>query len=382
MKILLIHNKYEIPGGEDLVVETEGALLASAGHEVHQFIVSNTELKTFADKALTAWWLPWNPGGFSRASEIIRRIKPDIINVHNFFAMLSPSIYDAAIEANIPIVQTLHNFRIICANGLLLRAGKPCEVCITRSPYNAVRYRCYRNSIFASASLARMIAIHKRKRTWQTKPSRFFVLSNFARTIFEAAGIPRDKISVKPNCVRDHGWRGDALGDGVLYVGRLSNEKGAQFLIEAARSTNVPIRIVGDGPLRVSLERKAPQNVEFVGHLSQSEVLTHMRRARCLVIPSICYENFPLALIEAFAVGLPVIASGLGALQELVEHEATGLLTVPGNPCSIAGAIERLTNDAVLCRNISRAARRKYDDNYSPNQVLSILDAEYRLLIS
>src|SRR5712692_7087883 len=325
MKLLLVHNRYRQSGGEDTVFEFEASLLARRGHEVDRVLVSNDDIQSFSEKTRTALSLTWNKAGYALVAGAIERFRPDIVHVHNFFARLSPSVYDAAVEAGIPVVQTLHNFRITCANGLLLRNGAPCELCVTGSPYNAVRFRCYRNSRVGSIAVARMIAAHRRRGTWRKKVARFVALSEFARDRFVAAGLPAERITVKPNGTDDPGARPEGPTTAVLYVGRLSEEKGVRTLLEAARGASVPIRIVGDGPLRAELEATAPKTVAFLGHLSRDAVLAEMARALCLVVPSIWYENFPMTLVEACAVGLPAIVSRLGALPEIVEDGITGL---------------------------------------------------------
>ncbi len=377
MKLLLVHNRYQQRGGEDSVFDFESSLLERAGHDVHRLIATNEDIHSIKDKIDAARGLTWNERGHALVVEAIDRVKPDVMHVHNFFALLSPSIYDAAAVANVPVVQTLHNFRITCANGLLLRDGSPCELCVEGSPLNAVRFRCYRGSVLASLALARMIAFHRRKGTWLTKVARFIVLSEFARSRFVAAGLPAEKIVVKPNGALDSDLRAAASGKAVLFVGRLSIEKGVRTLLEAAHGLNCPVRIAGDGPLRSELELLAPPNVTFLGRLSHDEVLSEMAHARCLVIPSISYEAFPVTLVEAYSVGLPVIASRLGSLIELVDDEITGLFFSPGDAGELARAIERLQKNGHLAAFMRQATRRRYEELYSPDRTVRELEAIY-----
>jgi glycosyltransferase involved in cell wall biosynthesis len=381
MKLLVVHNRYRQFGGEDSVFNLETSLLERAGHQVERLVVSNNDIISYRDKVQNAWSLPWNPHGYSLAEEAIRRIKPDIMHVHNLFALLTPAIYDAAAVANVPVVQTLHNFRTICANALLLRNNAPCELCIVGTPYNAVRFRCYRDSYFGSFALARMISYHQRKKTWR-KVARFIALSEFSRSRFVAAGYPIEKIVVKPNSTVDPGVRGKSIGKAILFVGRLSEEKGIRTLVEAARIIDDPVRIVGDGPLRDELKITAPPNVTFIGHMSADEVRSEMSDARCLVIPSLWYENFPMTLAEAYAMALPVIASRLGALIELVDNEITGLHFTPGNATELAVAIKRLANDEADAARMGQAARQRYLERYTPDRALCDLETVYHSVIA
>lgn len=377
MKLLLIHNRYQQPGGEDAVFDFEASLLEGAGHEVYRLVASNDAITTVYQKIRTAWHLPWNTCGYRLVAEAIAANRPDIMHVHNTFPLLSSSTYEAAAAAKVPVVQTLHNFRVTCANGLLLRDAAPCELCIANTPFNAVLYRCYRNSYLSSFAVARMIASQRRHRENLTKVARFVALSEFARSRFVLSGMPADKITVKPNGATDSTFRNDGMGNAILFVGRLSAEKGVETLIKAARFISYPVRIVGDGPLRDELEATAPPNVTFLGRLSRNMVIDEMVRARCLVLPSVWYEVFPLVVVEAYSVGLPVIASRLGSLVELVEDGVTGLHFAPNDALGLVGAIEQLTSDAAFAARMGRASRRRYEERFSPECVLRDLEAIY-----
>ncbi len=382
MKLLLVHNRYQQSGGEDVVFEFEASLLEHAGHEVDRIVVSNDDIKTVYQKIRTAWSLPWSSRGFKTVADAIARNRPDIMHVHNIFPLLSPSIYDAAVAANVAVVQTLHNFRVTCTNGLLLRDGAPCELCVSGTPYHAVRYRCYRNSYFGSFAVARMIASQRKQKASQERVSRFVALSEFARSRYVLAGIPAEKITVKPNGVADTGIRSNGTGAAILFVGRLSKEKGVATLINAARSFTHPVRIIGDGPLKNELEAASPPNVTFLGHLSRDKVIYEMAQARCLVLPSVWYEAFPLVLIEAYSIGLPVIASRIGSLVELVEDGVTGLHFAPDDVAGLVRVIEQLTSDATLSARMGYASRERYEQRFSPNCVLNDLEKIYHSVMA
>jgi glycosyltransferase involved in cell wall biosynthesis len=376
MKILLIHNRYLQAGGEDAVFDFESSLLAKAGHSVSRLAVSNNDLTTPYRKLKAALTLQWNPWGFSLVRDAVAKFSPDVMHVHNTFPLLSPAIYDAAAASGVPVVQTLHNFRLTCANGMLLRNNAPCERCIVGTPFNAVRYRCYRGSYLASAAVAKLIAAQRRNQVW-AKVSRFIALSEFSRSIFVSAGLPAEKISIKPNSVADGGQLNAGTGTSVLFVGRLSEEKGIRTLIEIAAMTGCNVRVVGDGPLKAELMMVAPRNVVFLGQISHHEVLQEMSRAKCLVLPSTCYENCSVALIEAYSVGLPVIASKIGSFIEYVEDGVTGLYCTPNDPTSLLRAIRTMTGDSELAARLSSNARIRYLSQFSPQRTLADLESIY-----
>ncbi len=377
MKILIVHNRYQQRGGEDSVVEDEIALLRAGGHDVSTVLVSNDAIATFADKARAAINVADNSLVRNLVLDAVRRHEPDVVHVHNFFPLISPAVHARVRALGPATVQTLHNFRITCANATLLREGRPCELCVGRSPLPAIVNRCYRGSLVGSAVLARMIAIHRRERTWQRHVDRFVVLSDFAREIFIRAGIPADRIAVKPNVVDDPAPAAAVSRAGVLYVGRLSHEKGAQVLAAAARLTDAVITVVGDGPLAATLKSSAPGNVILLGAMPREEARALMARAAAIVVPSICYENFPITVAEAFAAGTPVIASRIGALAEIIGDGQTGWHVTPDNPAELAAAIDRVVADPAESARRGAAAREAYHARYTTTAALARLEAIY-----
>lgn len=277
-----------------------------------------------------------------------------------------------------PVVQTLHNFRLFCAAATLFRAGKVCEDCLGRSPWRGAFHGCWRGSRLGSLAVARMIDVHRRRDTWSTKVDRYIALSAFARDRFVKAGLPPNKIVVKPNFVADPGLPDPGAEDsraGALFVGRLSPEKGIATLLAAWARLEVPLAIAGDGPLRRAVEAAVAPTASYRGRLSADEVREAIRTALLLVMPSECYENFPMVVAEAFANGLPVIASRLGAMAEIVEDGQTGLLFTVGDAADLADKVRWAVTHPKEMRAMGCRARQVYEKRYTP-------DANYQRLLT
>jgi glycosyltransferase involved in cell wall biosynthesis len=378
MKILLVHNYYQQRGGEDSVVANERALLEQSGHDVDLFSAHNKEISGLAAKWNSFKNVTYNEGIRQIFVERLERARPDVVHVHNTFPLISPSVYDACAEAGLPVVQTLHNFRTFCAGSLLLRKGKICELCLDGRPYRAVAYRCYRGSFLGSLATARLIDYHNRHRTWATKVARFIALSEFARKKFIDAGFPPERMIVKPNFVLDPGETASGHREGLIFVGRLSPEKGLSHLVRALSGSNIQLRILGDGPERAALESQASPNIIFEGLVSPERVREAMRMAKILVLPSISYDNMPVCVVEAFASGLPVIATRLGSLPEIVADGVTGRLVAPADAAALRETATELLSDPQRLTAMSIAARRRYESHYSPERHLEQLLAIYK----
>jgi len=370
MRILQVHNYYRDRGGEDIVADAEAARFTAAGHVVERFLVHNDDIRGLAGAATTALLTPFNPFAAARLRRVIKAFRPDVAHVHNVFPRLSPAIFRTLRRHHVPSVLTLHNYRILCPTAVLLHEGQVCERSLGRSTLWAVPARVYRGSAIGTASLVAMIELHKALGTWTRDVDAFIALTPFARETFIRAGLPAARIHVKGNATDDPGEPAATTArTGALSVGRLSPEKGIAVLLDAARTTGAPLTIVGDGPLRSACEaaaRDAP-SITLTGRLPPDEVARHMRQAAVLVLPSVCHEMFPMALVEAFANGLPVIASRLGALASLVEDGRTGLLFEPGDPRDLA---ERLTWALAHPREMEemgRNARHRYKAAFTPS---------------
>lgn len=388
MKILLVHNRYQRVGGEDVVFETERDVLKAGGHEVATLEVSNARIGGSWTALAAAAGAVHSRQGRRLMREAIADARPDVVHVHNFFPLLSPSIFGACAGAGVPAVWTLHNFRVACANGFLLRNLKPCEACVGHVPWRAVQHRCYRGSRAGSAAVAAMIGIHRSIGTWQRYVARYIALTSFARDIFIRAGLPAARIAVKPNFIADPSGLidPDATRKGFVFVGRLSPEKGISTLLEAWRDNPRPLAIVGDGPLAGEVAAAAALNpaIRYLGGgLSRSEMFATVAAAEALILPSVWYENFPLSLVEAMALATPVIASNLGALPDIVTDGMNGLLFPPGD----APALRRLTDDfAERDRSYKHVlgahARGTYERALSPEVGLAALMDIYRSVVA
>lgn len=381
MRILIIHERYQQRGGEDEAVDADIAFLADHGFDVGTLIKDNAEIPHRPAPTL-AMRTVWSREGYGLASETIRRFQPDVVHVHNSFPLLSPSVIHAARAARIPVVQTLHNYRLLCVNGLLLRQEEACEDCLGRPvAWPGVLHGCYRGSRTASAAVAAMAATHRLLGTWARKVSAFVALSEFAAGKFRAAGLPADRLEVIPNPV--DGPRQSARGQGgggALYVGRLSPEKGLRELLRHWRGIDVPLQIVGDGPLEAELRADAPAHVTFRGRLPREGVAAAMATADFLVFPSLCFENLPLTICEAMAHGLPVIAAAGGAAGEMVVHGRSGYVLRIGDGPGWRAAAQALFSDHDLRLSLAAEARRLYELSYAPAEILGRRNALYSRL--
>lgn len=381
MRVLIAHNAYQQRGGEDAVADAEAELLRHYGHGVERYGRHNDEIAGIAPHVLARQTL-WSERTTEELGSLLRAWRPDILHVHNTFPLISPSLYWAASAAGVPVVQTLHNFRLLCPQAMFLRDGRICEDCLGRLPWRGVARRCYRDSATQTGVLAGMLAVHRALGTYSRKVSRFIALNGFCRDKFIQGGLPAGKIAVKPNFVAWDDGRSDQGASGrdagFLFVGRLSAEKGVETLARAcADLISVALRVAGTGPEAERLRGLA--GVALLGALPGEAVRAEMDRALALVLPSICYENFPRTLVEAYACGLPVIASRLGAMAELVRDGETGLLFEPGNAEDLAAKMRWARANPEAMAAMGRAARAEYEAKYTPEinyrQLMAIYEA-------
>lgn len=367
MRILVIHNRYQQAGGEDTVVHAERDLLVKNGHEVILLSCENNALEGLWEKIRTAVNVAYSNTWRERVRLEIDRTKPDIVHVHNFFPMITPSVYDACLDMGVHVVQTLHNYRTICPGALLMRDGKICEICIEHSPYWSSFFGCYRSSRIGTIFVARMVRNHLKKETWWRKVDRFIALTEFARQKFISAGFPAEKISVKPNFVSDPVFDHTIeRGNAALFVGRLSVEKGIKTLIKACDIVDNRLNIAGDGPLVRHIQEVKGRGINYLGKLAQEHVYSEMRRAAFLIMPSEWYEGFPMVLTEAFALGLPVVVSRLGSMAEIVEDGFTGLHFEAGNHEDLAKKMQWMLSHPEDRIHMGKNARLVYEKSYTP----------------
>lgn len=381
MKIMIVHNTYREAGGEDVVFESEKSLLERTGHTVIPYVRSNMELQnaSLLDRIAIAPRMVWSSETRHQFAAILEAECPDVVHVHNTFMVISPSIYSACSERSIPVVQTLHNFRLLCPAANFFRDGIICKECVEQNLLRSVRHGCYRNSRGATAGVALMLAFHRALDTWRTSVTRFIALTEFAKERFIAAGFPSDKFVVKPNFA-DHDPR-ERVGTGEygVFVGRLVENKGLQILLDAWRKlpTQYPLHIVGDGPERPALEARARESqlsgITFRGRLSRAATIETIKGARFTIVPSTLYEGFPMCMVESFACGTPVLCSKLGGMTEIVEDHITGLHFNPGDAQALASTVEWAWNHASELARMGRAARSKYETDYTAEKNYSLL---------
>jgi len=362
MRILIIHNRYRQPGGEDVVVESELELLRSKGHEVHLYEKSNDNVHGLRG----AFDSIWSGSVRQEIEEVIKKFKPDIAHIHNVFHTISPAVYRVIASHGVPIVQTLHNFRFFCIRGTFEREGKICQRCLGHSVWNGVRYKCYRDSRSASILLATNLQIHRILQTFEKYISHYIVLNKFCRKKFISCGLSEKKISVKPNFIDIHDSDTQNNREGGLYVGRMATEKGIAVLTEALSRSSVPFKTIGDGP-EAHLLQRLPQ-ITMNKSVPREKVFVAMRNAEYLVMPSIWYETFGLVMVEAFACRLPVIASDIGAMAELVEDGKTGLLFKTGDASDLAEKLKWADAHPEQMREMGDTARNGYEQLFTSDK--------------
>jgi glycosyltransferase involved in cell wall biosynthesis len=368
VKVLLCHNFYQQPGGEDQSFAAESRLLEAHGHQVVRFTLHNDSIAGMSKLGVCRRTL-WNRDSAAEVRRLIARERPEVMHCTNTFPLLSPSIYYAARAEGVAVVQSLRNYRLLCPGGLFLRDGEVCERCLGKSvPWPAVQHGCYRQDRAASAVVAGLLVGHRLLGTWKHAVDLYFTPSEFARRKYIEGGFAPDAIAVKPNFIDPDPGAGSGQGGYAVFVGRLSEEKGLRTLIDAWRCMDspIPLRIIGDGPLGEMVHDAARQDsrIEWLGRRSPEEVLAILGEAFCLVVPSTWYETFGRTVMEAFARATPVIASNLGALAELVEDGRTGLRFAPGDAPALASRVQQLFGDPESTARMRQSARQEYEEKY------------------
>ncbi|MEA5448610.1 glycosyltransferase [Leptolyngbya sp. CCNP1308] len=382
MRILSIHNVYQIRGGEEESRDSEERLLRENGHIVDSYEETNHDIEQYSSLQVALKSI-WSQKSYRIVKEKLKRNTYDVVHVQNFFPLISPSVYYAAQSMGVPVVQTLRNYRLICPNSLFFRDGQVCEDCLGKPiPYPGVVHGCYRTSRAVTGVTAAMLTSHRLARTWQKQVDVFIALTDFAKQKMIEGGLPAQKIIVKPNFVNPDPGPGSGAGKFALYVGRLSVEKGLDTLIEAWRQLEqpMPLKIIGDGPLAPVVEQAAQElvGVEWLGKKPIAEVHRLMGDASFLIFPSKWYETFGRVAVEAFAKGTPVIAANIGAIAELVENGVTGLHFEPGNAHSLAQSVQWMLAHPEHQAKMRHQARKIYLERYTSRQNYDQIMAIYR----
>lgn len=378
MKVIIAHNYYQQPGGEDQVFSSEANLLEYHGHTVIRYTMDNRLINNMDPFKLALTTL-WSSRASTSLNYLIRRHKPDVIHFHNTFPLISPACYYSKQKYGAAVVQTLHNFRMLCPGAFFIRKGKVCEKCLHKVfPWPGAIHACYRNSHITSGVTVGMLTLHKILGTWQKKIDCFIALSKFAKNKFIKGGIPPNKIVSKPNFIpQDFGTRKD-YGIYGLFIGRLSKEKGILTILQALRKIRgIPIKILGDGPLidevrRIKI-RERLKDVEILGFCKRKDVIRILKMGRFLIFSSEWYEGFPMTIAEAFSCGVPVVSSRVGSLTEIVEDGVTGLFFEPGNYDDLADKIQWLYNNQNACHRMGENARKVFLEKYTAEKNYKLL---------
>ncbi|MBC8107892.1 MAG: glycosyltransferase [Anaerolineae bacterium] len=382
MNILVVHNYYQQPGGEDQVFADEVAMLRANGNHVTVFNVHNDAVAGLGKLTLARKTL-WNDDAYERIAEICRKEQIEIAHFHNTFPLISPAAYYAARDSGARVVQTLHNFRLLCPAATFFRDGHVCEECLCKSvPWPAVVHACYRDSRSASAVTAGMLSYHRAKGTWRDAVDVYIALTEFSKRKFIQGGLPEQKIVVKPNFVAPDPGQGPGGGGYAVFIGRLSPEKGISTLLEAWTKHlggRIPLKILGDGPMRTGLSDKVviDAGVDWLGRRAMVEVYNVLGRAEALIFPSLWYEGLPRTIIESFASGTPVIASNLGSMAELVRDGKTGRLFEAGNSAQLAHHVEETFGQRALLSDLRTGAREEFLRTYTADRNYPMLIKAY-----
>ncbi|MEU4669115.1 glycosyltransferase family 4 protein [Amycolatopsis sp. NPDC023774] len=375
MKVLVVHNRYrsEQPSGENNVVEAETALLAGGGVRVSLFERQSDDIATMSlpRKALVPVQVPWNRSARAELTARLQVERPDVVHIHNTFPLLSPSVLAACADARVPVVATLHNYGMVCPPGTLYRDGRICTDCVGGAPVPAVRHGCYRGSAAATVPMAANLLLNRSR--WHSDVTRFFCISDAQRRLLVDAGMPASRMTVKHNFVTDPGVRRTSDGSHVLFLGRLTEEKGVPLLMTAwdrlGGSLGLPLVVAGTGPLSedVGAWAASRSDVSYVGLQDKASCQTLTASAAAVVAPSAWLEAFGLVVVEAMAAGVPTVAPVHGAFEELISDGVTGVLHEPGSASALADALRDVLADPERNRKMGDAARQRYDEDFTPS---------------
>jgi glycosyltransferase involved in cell wall biosynthesis len=382
MRILQVHNVYQQAGGEDRVVAAEQALLSANGHTVFQYTVHNDAVKKMAAVELGCKTV-WNQEAYGSIRRLIVEQSIELVHVHNTLPLVSPAVYYAAAAQQTPVVQTLHNYRLLCPAATFYRQGKICELCLGKAiKYPAVMHRCYRGSLAASAAVSAMLAAHHFAGTYQRKIHTYIALTKFARAKFAEGGLPPERMVVKPNFLAEDPGAGGGHGGYALFAGRLTEEKGLATLLDAwaAGAKSIPLKIAGDGPLQAFVRARAAAlpGVEYLGACEHARVIELLQDAAFLVFPSRWYEGMPMVVLEATACGTPVVAFGIGSMNDLIVDGLNGIKLAADDGSALARFLENSGELTEKMAALRRGARMHFEQNFSAKVNYGLLLEIYR----
>lgn len=389
MRILVAHNSYQMKGGEDAVFKAEVKLLREKGHEVVTYERSNKEIQSFSfsNKFRQCFEMGHSEKSYTDIQNLIRKYNPDLVHFHNIFFMITPAAYFACIDYKIPIVQSLHNFRLFRLDGCFYPEKDAGKIDVKKELLKGVFNKNFHHSYFLSWMVARMIWKHWQKGTWQKCINRYILATEFGKRRMIEAGLPENKISVKPNVIdMDPAFKREEK-DFFIFVGRLSPEKGLDLLLQAWKSNpEIKLKIIGDGPLREHLIRQIDayrlSHVEVLGHVSQEVLDQFMREAKGIIVPSRCYENFPRIVAESFSYGLPVIATSLGGFSEIIQNGENGFLIDPYDAAELSSIVRKIYFSEVDTQKLSQNSRKAFVEKFSLDKNYETLMGIYELAIN
>jgi glycosyltransferase involved in cell wall biosynthesis len=383
-RVLQVHTRYRQAGGEDEVVAAERRLLEEAGLLVEQVIFDNpgpggNRISVPLTQGVAA---VWSRSAARRVRDAIRANGSQVVHVHNTFVAASPSIYGAAEACGVPVVQTLHNYRLVCPAGTVYRSGRPCTDCLGHAiRWPAVMHSCYRGSRAQSAVVASALAVGRAKRTYSRRIAAYLALTKFQRDLLVRGGLPAARVQVVPNFLEPDPGIAGGLRRGFLFVGRLSEDKGVPTLVRASALAPGLISVAGNGPLSSLVEAAATSgDLQVLGRLDKNAVFDQLRGSVAMVLPSVWYEGMPVSVLEAFATGTPVIASRIGSLAEIIEDGVTGLLANPGDAGDLADRLRWANDHPDEMRQMGSNARLAYEARYRGSAHLAALLNTYQRL--
>lgn len=393
MRILQVHNQYRstMPSGENRVVQQEGEALALAGHEVTRFTRNSDEIERWsaARKALLPAKVVWNREARRDLAARLRECRPDVVHVHNTFPLLSASILYACRDAAVPVVFTVHNYKLVCASGDFFRDGTVCHDCTRHLPVAGVRHGCYRDSRAATAPVALANVAHRK--AWRTLVSAYIFISAAQRDLHDGLGLPPERAFVRHNMIPRRSVSSVPREGAVVYAGRLDEVKGLRLLMGAwdryngmSRDPGLRLIIAGAGPLEheVAAWASARHSVEMVGHVSGTRCLELMSGSRAVLVPSVWEETFGLTVVEAMGTGTPPIAAEHGSFVELIAPAVDGVLFRPGDASALAAVLADIDADPAKYELYGKQARETYEQRFNPERSFEQLLEIYRFAIA